>query len=304
MSWDDLRYVLAVARSGTITEAAEALGVNGTTVSRRLRAVEAEAGTALFEKLKHGAVLTLAGEEMVATAEAMEQLTNELDARIHGLDTRLEGTVRVTSTDMLIGHLMPDVPTFRARYPNVVLELLSSYQMVNLTRREADVAIRIAPRAPEHLIGRKYAEVFYAIYGSDALVASVGEKASYSSFPWLAWDLKAGRATDRWLEKNAKGAKVVMRVDTLPVMLDALRAGLGVTILPCVSGTRYRSCVGWDPTSREARAAPTGTGGDVSHTRVTPARGRGVVPAERGLPSRQSSPRRCSARRRVVPGRG
>lgn len=251
-SWDDLRYVLAVARHGTISDAAQALGVNGTTVSRRLRTLEAESGTALFEKLKHGAVLTAAGEQMVATAEAMEQLTNELDARIHGLDTRLEGTVRVTSTDMLIAHLMPDVPTFRSRYPNVVLELLASYGMVNLTRREADVAIRIARDAPEHLIGRKHAEVFYAIYGSDELVASVGEDASYSSFPWLAWDLKAGRATDRWLESHAPGAKIVMRVDTVPVMLDALRAGLGITILPCISG---------DPVPELRRVGPYFEGG-------------------------------------------
>ena len=199
MSWDDLRYVLAVARKGTITDAAKSLQVNSTTVSRRLRAIEDNAGCALFEKLKHGAVLTPAGEEMVTVAEAIEHLTNELDARIHGLDTRLEGTLRVATTDLLLARWMPDLAVFRSRYPEVELEFLSSYELTNLTRREADVAVRMAPSAPPHLLGRKYAEVFFAVYGSVELVESVGEDASYASFPWVAWDLRVGRATDNYL---------------------------------------------------------------------------------------------------------
>ena len=233
MSWDDLRYVLAISRTGTINDAAKALRVNGTTVSRRVRAIEEQAGTALFEKLKHGAVLTEAGEEMVAVAEAVEQLTNELDARIHGLDTRLEGTIRVTSTDMMLRHFMPDIPAFREHYPHVSLELLSSYEMASLTRREADIAIRIARSAPPHLVGRKYVEVFYAVYGAQELIASIGEGADYTSYPWLSWDFKVSRATDVFLDKQAKGAKVVLRVDEVDVMVDALQAGLGLTILPC-----------------------------------------------------------------------
>ena len=235
VSWDDLRYVLAVARTGTISDAARSLQVNGTTVSRRLRTIEEEAGTALFEKLKHGAVLTPAGHEMVAVAEAVEQLTNDLDARIHGLDTRLEGTIRVTSTDMMLHQWMPDLAAFRDRYPNVDLELVSSYSMASLTRREADVAVRIARDAPPHLIGRKHAEVMYAVYGSEALVDSVGADASYASYPWLAWDPGVARATDNYLERHVKGARVVLRVDSVPVMIDALRAGLGLTILPCLA---------------------------------------------------------------------
>ncbi len=234
MLWDDLRYILAVARHGTLSEGAKALRVNVTTVSRRLRAMEEEAGSALFEKLKHGAVLTAAGEEMVAVAEQVERLTNDLDARVKGLDTKLEGTIRVTSTDLLLRHFLPDFGAFQRLYPDVQLELTSRDSVSNLTQREADVAIRITPSPPEHLVGRKYADVMFAVFGSDALVARVGRDAPYAAFPWLAWDLSASRHVDEVIAKHASGAEIVTRVGQMSVMVDAVAAGLGICLLPCV----------------------------------------------------------------------
>lgn len=235
-AWDDLRFILAVARHGTIVDGARALRVNATTVSRRLRTMEEHAGTALFTKLKHGAVLTAAGEEMVAVAQAVEQMTNALDARIHGLDAKLEGTIRVTSTDILLEQWMPDLTAFQRQYDSLQLELTSGYQSMNLTMREADVAIRMARSAPDHLLGRKHAEIFYAIYGAPDLVDAIGPDASYAAFPWVSWDLSTvGRATDRYLEAHAPGARIVTRVDRMAPMIAALEAGLGISILPCVS---------------------------------------------------------------------
>lgn len=238
-TWDDLRFILAVARSGTIADGAKALAVNATTVSRRLRALEAEAGTALFEKLKHGAVLTAAGEEMVTVAEAVEQLVHALDARVHGLDAKLEGTIRVTSTDIFINRWMEDIVAFRSRYPRIELELTSGYSASNLTRREADIAIRIADQAPQHLLGRKHAEVYFSVYGAQKLVEEVGEHASYGAFPWLAWDFSVGRATDQYLKTHVPGARISLRVDRMAPMLSALEAGCGVTILPCFVGDAH-----------------------------------------------------------------
>ncbi|MCP4448106.1 MAG: LysR family transcriptional regulator [Myxococcales bacterium] len=103
MNWDDLRFILAVARHGTITDGARALRLNATTVSRRLRAMEEEAGTALFDKLKHGAVLTSAGEEIAAAAETIEEVANALDGRIIGLDAKLDGTLRVSAPHLPSG---------------------------------------------------------------------------------------------------------------------------------------------------------------------------------------------------------
>ncbi len=238
MQWDDLRYVLAVSRHGTLRAAARALRVDATTVSRRLKSLEAGAGAAVFEKLKHGVVLTPAGEEMVRVAGEMEELAHGLDARVRGLDGRLEGTLRVASSDMLFLLWTPDLAEFQARFPGVELELLSSYAMVSLTRREADVALRVASDAPGHLVGRRELEVAYAVYGAREVVARVGAGAPYAAFPWLSWDLRVGRGTDDFLRRAAPGARIVARVDTIPVMVEALRAGLGLTILPCLVGDR------------------------------------------------------------------
>jgi DNA-binding transcriptional LysR family regulator len=231
MTWDDLRYILAVARHGTIGLGAEALRVNATTMSRRLRALEADAGTALFVKLKHGAVLTAAGHEMVDVAREVEKLTNELDARITGLDAKLEGRLRVTTTETLIAHWLPDFGEFHRRYPDIELELTSTPSLLNLTQREADVAVRLGQQAPEHLIGSKYAQVALAIYGSVELVARVGASAPYSAFPWCGFT-----GSNAFVEQHAPGASVVLRLDTMASMVDAVDAGLGLALIPCVKG--------------------------------------------------------------------
>ncbi|MEM9693676.1 MAG: hypothetical protein AAGA56_14100, partial [Myxococcota bacterium] len=105
-------------------------------------------------------------------------------------------------------------------------------------RREADIAVRIAAEAPGNLLGRKHAEVFYAIYGSRDLVSRTGIDAGYGDYPWLSWDLRIGRATDRYLEEEVEGSSIVMRGDKMQVMVDALRASIGITIIPCMVGDR------------------------------------------------------------------
>ena len=236
MNWDDLKYILAVARAGTISGGAQQLGVNATTVSRRLRSLEERAGTALFDKLKHGAVLTTAGQEMVAVAETVEELTNELDARIHGLDTRLEGSLRLTSVGFLFIRWLKDFGDFARRYPGIDLELTSSIAVANLTMREADVAIRVAQTAPPYLVGWKYARMHFAAYASNDLISVVGNDAAYEAFPWVGWDLSVARATDLWLEQHAPRGQIKLRVEQMSLMYQALVDGVGASILPCVIG--------------------------------------------------------------------
>lgn len=236
MNWDDLRYLLAVARHGTISDGARSLQVNPTTVSRRIRALEEEMGAALFEKLRHGAILTAAGQDMVDVAISMEQMAFDLDARIHGLNTRLEGTIRVASVEQLQKHWLPDFRDFQTQYPGVCLELTSGLSMANFTQREADIAIRIASSVPEHLIGRKLAEVRHAVYGSREMVETVGREAGYDKFPWIAYDPAVFRGIDSFLEKRVPGARIVMRVSGIRMMVDAIEAGVGISILNCLAG--------------------------------------------------------------------
>ncbi|MGH1344852.1 MAG: LysR family transcriptional regulator [Nannocystales bacterium] len=239
MNWDDLRYILAVSRAATVLEAARSLRVSPTTMARRLRSLEASQGTALFEKFKHGTVLSEAGHRVVEVAAEVERMTAQLDAEIHGLDRKLEGSIRVTSVDFLLRHWVEDFGEFRTLYPGVDLELTSTLSVVNLTQRDADVALRVARTAPEHLLGARHAEFMYAVYGGQALTESREPDAPYSAFPWLSWDLAFARSTDEWIEKNAAGADISMRFGQMSVMVDAVAAGLGLTILPCLIGDAH-----------------------------------------------------------------
>ncbi|MCO4772267.1 MAG: LysR family transcriptional regulator [Deltaproteobacteria bacterium] len=236
VNWEDLRYILAVAQEGTIVAAARSLQVSPTTVSRRLRTLEETQGAKLFDKFKHGAILSEAGERVVSVAREVERMTDQLDAEIHGLDQRLVGPVRVSAVDFLLLAWMKDFGAFAARYPEVQLELASTMAVVNLTQREADVALRIARTAPEHLLGTRHAEVLYCVYGSVDLIEATGADAPYSAYPWLSWDLGVSRSTDTWIAENAAGASPVLRVGEMPVMCEAIEEGLGVTILPCIIG--------------------------------------------------------------------
>jgi len=236
MDWEDLRYLLAVERGGTLLAGAERLKVSPTTVSRRLRSLESDLATTLFDKLTHGAQLSEAGKRVLEVAAEVERLTDQLDAELHGLDQKLEGPIRVTSVDFLLRAWVADFAEFRSKYARVELELTSTTNVVNLTQREADVAIRVAPSAPEHLIGTKHAEFMYAIYGGASLVESLGTCASYSEFPWLSWDLAFARSTDTWIAEHAAGAEIVLRLGNMNIMVDALVANLGLTILPCFIG--------------------------------------------------------------------
>lgn len=238
MSWDDLRFVLAVVRTGTLSEAAVRLGVSVSTVSRRVRALEETIGTALFERLTRGPVLTTAGEQMLAVAEAMEELTHDLDAKIHGLDAKLEGSLRVTSLDGLIMLWASDMGRFSQEHPGIELQLTTGHSVANLTQREADVAIRMARSAPEHLIGRRHAQVFYANYAAPSLVAKIGADAPYEDYPWLSWDLSVGRGMDIWLQHNVPKAKIVARIERMPVMCEAIASGWAAMMLPCFVGDR------------------------------------------------------------------
>lgn len=239
MNWDDLRYILAVARAGTLADGAKALKVSPSTMTRRLRALEEEVGVALFEKWKHGAVLTEAGHEMVEVARTVEEATHALDARIRGRDARLEGVVRVTMTAMLLRRWIPDFAVFQRRHPGIELEIVSSLDVANLTQREADVAVRIARAVPEHLLGTHYAEPHLAVYGSDDLVARVGADRPYTAFPWVGWDPRLNRGSNRLVESIAPGVALPLRLGGMGDVLEAVAAGVGLGLIPCVAGDTH-----------------------------------------------------------------
>src|SRR6202000_3029391 len=159
MDWDDVRFFLAVARGGSVRPAAERLGVNHSTVLRRIAQLEDRLGAHMFEKMPSGYRLTEAGEEVLELARQMEVSSHQLETRILGRDQSVRGLLRVTLAPTLATHLlMPDFADFARLHPDVEMEILSSGELANLTNREADVAIRVVydgKTLPLNLNGRK-----------------------------------------------------------------------------------------------------------------------------------------------------
>jgi DNA-binding transcriptional LysR family regulator len=239
MSWDDLRYLLSISRRGTLTGAAGELGVTHTTVGRRLAALERQLGVRLFHRTPEGLVPTPAGQEMLEAAQQMEAEALGVQRRIMGQDAELRGALRVSIFDFLLWKCGGALESFVTRYPGVDLTLTATLDPVSLTRREADVAIRLTDSPPETLIGRRVCEVGFAVYASEALVARIGPEAPYGAYPWIGWDerLPVTGWFDRWLAEHAPGARVAMRVDENALLRrHVVRAGLGAFFLPCFEG--------------------------------------------------------------------
>ena len=176
IDWDDVRYFLAVARGGSVRAAAERLGVNHSTVLRRIAQLEERLGAHMFEKLPSGYRLTAAGEEVLEFANQMEASSHQLETRVFGRDQSVRGLLRVTLAPPLATHLlMPDFADFARLHPDIEMEILSSGELANLTNREADVAIRVVydrKTLPLNLHGLKGPELFGGVYMSrDRLAA-------------------------------------------------------------------------------------------------------------------------------------
>ncbi|MEM7020729.1 MAG: LysR family transcriptional regulator, partial [Pseudomonadota bacterium] len=160
IDWDDLRFFLAVARTGTVTGAARRLSVNHSTVTRRITAFEKKVGVRLFERLSTGYVTTPAGEDVLNHAERMETEFNAMERHIAGRDDKLGGPLCVTAPATLINNLfMPHIARFIEIYPDIELQLMASYENINLNRREADIAIRITNNPSENLVGRRLSHI-------------------------------------------------------------------------------------------------------------------------------------------------
>ena len=237
INWDDVRYFLAVARGGSVRAAAERLIVNHSTVLRRIAQLEDRLGAHMFEKLPSGYRLTDAGEEILEFAVQMEASSNQLETRIFGRDQSVRGLLRVTLAPTLATHLlMPDFADFARLYPEVEMEVLSSDEPVNLTNRDADVAIRVVydrNALPLNLHGLKGPELFGGVYMSRGLLAAWRAGAPGC----IRWIVKSKFGIPDWAREGE------VRTTEAPFRItDSNRAdrrgtgGLGMTTLPCFVG--------------------------------------------------------------------
>lgn len=227
LGWDDLRVALAIADAGSLSGAGRRLGLSHATLFRRLNDIERRLGVRLFERARTGYSPTMAGEELAAVATRVEAEVLGVERRLVGRDLRLSGTVRVTTTDtLLMGLLSPILADFRRSHPDIVLEVAVSNQLFNLSRRDADVAVRPSSSPPGHLVGRRVGSIAQAVYArADATAESVC---------WVGPDRHLGyTALDAWMAGNGLDDRCRYRVDTLLGMLAAARDGMGRAVLPC-----------------------------------------------------------------------
>jgi len=236
IGWEDLQYILAVADNGSLANAARALKVNHTTVLRRINAFEEAHGLRLFERLPTGYTLTAGGEELLAAARAMRDVVTTLERKLAGQDLRIEGSLRLTTTDTLVASVLPEILSrFHAAHPGVRVEVSSTNLLANLTRRDADVALRPANNPPETLIGRRISEI--AVYAAPDVIARHGRSENLKAYRWLAPDdTLSGSSVALWMKSALPGADIVLRADSLVTLRQAAIAGVGVTALPCYLG--------------------------------------------------------------------
>ena len=239
--WTDLRYFLAVARGGTTIAAAKMLGVNQSTVQRRLAALEAYVGRELVERRPTGLTLSDLGKELLSYAEAVEQAAMAFERRSASSEDALVGTIRVTCSGAFAPTVMtPLVQTFRARYPSLKVDLIVSERNLDLSKGEADIAVRAGELRDDTLICRKLAEGSWAVYASHAYIERHGkpeklEDIEHHSIIAFAGGL-AHHYFSKWLQTVASTARVAARSESMIGILMALKNGGGVGILPVQLG--------------------------------------------------------------------
>jgi DNA-binding transcriptional LysR family regulator len=234
LRWDDLLYILEVGRAGSLSGAARTLRVNHSTVFRRIAGIEQQLGVRLFDRTPGGYVPTSAGEAVVELAERLESDVVQLERRLAGQDLRPSGTVRVTTTDTLIDIIVPICSSFREAYPEVVVELVPGSQFLNLSRRDADVALRPSRIVPEDLFGRRIASIAFAPYASPTYVAETAGRGLDSAHRWLGYDDSLSHIEPhRWMRQHVDAERVVFRASSFLALVQGARSGMGVAILPC-----------------------------------------------------------------------
>jgi DNA-binding transcriptional LysR family regulator len=223
LDWDDLRYFLAVQRTGTLARAAGLLHINATTVGRRLAALEERAGARLFDRTPEGFVLTPAGRDLLPRAEHMEQQALAIEREIIGADQRLAGVVRVNATEMLATRFIaPQLPRFSLK---------------RLARREADIALRLARPEEDDVVTRRLASIELRLYAAPSYLEARGvppdpEHSLAGHDAILFADSRAFNLENDWFLPRLDGANIVLRSDSVSSIYSAAVSGLGIALLP------------------------------------------------------------------------
>lgn len=235
MDWNDIKIFLALVRYGSVRAAAIKLDVSHSTVARRIDSFEAHLGVRLFERQSTGFAITPAGEDVLANAEGVENIVHDLELRVLGRDQSLSGNIHLTTMDFLATHLlMPHLAEFSLLYPDINLEVSTTYDALDMSKREADVALRCTKKSPEHLVGKRVATLYMAAYASKSYLNS-NQLGMDSSACWIGYNEESPHP--KWVKDSdyphlsARG-----NFESLLLQLEAAKSGMGIGMLPCLIG--------------------------------------------------------------------
>jgi DNA-binding transcriptional LysR family regulator len=241
LRWDDVRLFLALCRARTVGEAGRALGVDSSTVSRRLTALEEALTTSLFDRNHEGISATKAAEDLLPMAEEMEEAMLRFAHAADGLEREVSGLVRIACppdvANVVIAPLLRELFTL---HPALRVEIAPGEAVIDLARREADLALRTVRPAQGDLLVTRLTSVRWVLVASSELARELGSLRSWSDAPWIGWGLRLSMiGPAQWLEKHAKGVDPAVRSDSLMVQIAAVSAGVGVSLVPEPSARHY-----------------------------------------------------------------
>ncbi len=241
LAWDDVRFFLALVRSRTVGSAAASLGVDASTVSRRLATMETALSATLFDRGREGITPTKAAEDLLPVAEEIEHGVHRFGRAADALEREVAGVVRMTCPpDVAEVVVIPLLADLLGRYPALRIELDPGEGVADLTRREADLALRTVRPVRGDLVVTRLTTVRWVLVASPELVRSLGSLRAWHAAPWIGWGEKlASIPPARWRAKHVRGSDPVVRSDSLRVQLAAAAAGAGVALVPEPSVAHY-----------------------------------------------------------------
>lgn len=235
--WNGYRYFLSLSRHGTLKAAAKKLGVNQTTVGRQIAALESELGAQLFEKKSSGYLLTAKGQDILKMVENAEDTFLSLERFISGTDKRIEGNVRIAMPGGLANHwFIPRLQGFFNKHPKLKLEFLTGPEVLNLSNREADLALRLVKPDQKELLVRKLGHMELKLYGHSAIFEPAGVPTSrkmIANYPFIGLYPDATSAIERTLLKQVDNyLHYAVRSAAWSSVYYAVHARLGIGVLP------------------------------------------------------------------------
>lgn len=267
MDWDDVRSFLAIARTRSLSGAARELGVQQSTMSRRLEAMQERTGARLLQRTPRGYELTALGEAVLGNAERMEAEAIAVERMVQGRDVALSGVVRLTTVEVVANLLLPRaLVALQARYPAITLDVLTESRSLSLSKREADIAIRMTRFDSHDLVTRRMATAASALYASPEYLAAHGQDLSDPHHAIITvLEDHAHQPEAKWLAEMLPHARVAMRSNSRDGQWAAARAGVGVACLPCVLADRGGGLVRLDAGLGPSREVWLGVHADLRH---------------------------------------